>query len=335
MSFSISRSSPGVAGHEQAVRPVRSPERRRRSRREPPRISKRTRTVHLIDGHYLIFRAYHALPAMLSPRGEPIGAVYGYAQSLIKLLKDLRPTHLAVAFDHDPVRSFRTLLYPPYKAQRGEPAADLAAQFAPCMRVTDALGIAALEREGFEADDLIATAAERLHAHATIVIVSDDKDLAQLVRPGVWLRSISGDQVLDRAGVEARFGVAPALLPDFQALVGDPVDNIPGVRGVGPKTASPLLRRLGSLNKILARPERVSQLPFRGADTLAERLASEAPSIRRFLQLTRLRTDAPVRVSLRALRYRGAQAGAQRLFNRLGLARLTSRILKGTHLRAP
>jgi len=216
--------------------------------------------LYLVDGSSYIFRAYHRLPPLTNPQGVPVGAVYGYTTMLWKLAKDLNdaedPTHLAVILDHSS-HSFRNDIYDQYKANRPEPPEDLRPQFPLIRDATRAFSLPCIEMEGFEADDLIASYAEAAVREGwDVTIVSSDKDLMQLIR-----EPASGPHVdmLDtmkniRLGVEAvneKFGVTPDLVGDVLALMGDSVDNVPGVRGVGPKTATKLIQEYGNLTAAL------------------------------------------------------------------------------------
>jgi DNA polymerase-1 len=246
--------------------------------------------------------------------------VYGFAQSLIKFVTDHTPRYLAVVFDSDPIESFRTDIFPGYKSGRTEPPDDLEPQFDRCGDVAEALGMATFAVDGFEADDILAVLAHRLSgAGRMIEILTQDKDMFQLVRPGVVVRTFSGER-LDASAVRARLGVSPARVTDYQALVGDPVDSIPGVPGVGPKTARMLLEQFSSLDGLLAHLHRVPNARLR------ERLAAYADQARLSFRLAHLRDDAPLRVRLADLRYRGASARTRRLFPRLGLGRLVERV---------
>ena len=212
--------------------------------------------VHLIDGPVYVFRAYYSMPPMSAPDGTPTNAAYGFANTLIKYLADTGATHAAVAFDASGA-SFRNALEPEYKAQRGEPPDDLVPQFDLCARVARALGLPVFERENYEADDLLATLAEQLVASgARVRIVTTDKDLAQVVREDgrVVTYDLARDELRDAAGVREKFGVDPDQIPDYLGLVGDGVDNLPGVPGVGPKSASAVLRAFGRIEHIPADP---------------------------------------------------------------------------------
>jgi DNA polymerase-1 len=284
-------------------------------------------TVYLLDVHYLIFRAYHALPHMETPDGAPVGAVRGYLQTLIGLLREFSPQHIGAAADFA-LTSFRNELYPDYKKGRTEAPPDLEPQFEPCEAITRALGIPYYSVREFEADDVIATVVRRLRsAHARVWIVTRDKDLGALASRQVGLLDPSGRKRSGPEEIEARFGVPPSLISDYLSLVGDPTDRIPGVRGIGAATARVLLRHFGGIDRIpldepgwegvgLPRPDRVRAHLERGRNELA--LSRE---------LVRLRDDLPIEVDLDALRYRGAiRDDLAPLLEQLGLASLLGRV---------
>ena len=286
--------------------------------------------MHLIDAHVYVFRAYHSLPPLEAPDGTPTGAAYGFAGMLLRYLAEEAPTHLGVAFDHA-LTSFRNALEPGYKEGRTEPPAELEPQFALCEELVRALGVAAWSVPDFEADDVIATLALRLADHgARVRVVTSDKDLAQLVREDgriVW-HDFARGRTLDAAGVRERFGVAPQQIPDYLGLVGDAVDNLPGVPGVGPRTASALLARFGTIEAIPADPEQWRQLPVRGAARLAERIETHRERALRTRALATLRRDVPgLCARLDTLRWRGARrAEIESLFGRLGWEGIATRI---------
>jgi DNA polymerase-1 len=220
--------------------------------------------LYLIDGSGYIFRAYHALPPLTRKSdGLPVGAVQGFCNMLWKLLKETdagqKPTHLAVIFDKSS-KTFRNDIYAQYKAQRPEPPADLRPQFGLIKQATKAFNVAAIEQDNYEADDLIATyARQAVEAGATCRIVSSDKDLMQLVRPGVALYDTMKDREVGEAEVLEKFGVTPDKVIDVQSLAGDSVDNVPGVPGIGVKTAAQLLAEYGDLETLLARASEIKQ----------------------------------------------------------------------------
>ncbi len=220
--------------------------------------------LYLIDGSGYIFRAYHALPPLTRKSdGLPVGAVQGFCNMLWKLLKETnagqKPTHLAVIFDHSS-KSFRNDIYPQYKAHRPEPPADLRPQFGLIRQATRAFNVACVEQPNYEADDLIATyARQAVEAGATCRIVSSDKDLMQLIRPGVALYDTMKDREVGAAEVFDKFGVTPDKVVDIQSLAGDSVDNVPGVPGIGVKTAAQLITEYGDLETLLAKAPGIKQ----------------------------------------------------------------------------
>ncbi len=219
--------------------------------------------LYLIDGSGYIFRAYHALPPMTRSDGTPVNAVFGFTNMLFKLLKDVkeeeRPTHLAVIFDYSRI-TFRQDLYAQYKAQRPEAPEDLVPQFPLIRKAVEAFSVPAIEKEGFEADDIIATYVRQALARGfEVTIVSSDKDLMQLVGPHVRMMDPIKNRIIGPKQVEERFGVPPEKVADVLALMGDASDNVPGVPGIGPKTAAELIRQYGDLENLLAHVEEIRQ----------------------------------------------------------------------------
>jgi DNA polymerase-1 len=257
--------------------------------------------LYLIDGSGYIFRAFHALPPLTRKSdGLPVGAVSGFCNMLFKLLQDTkageRPTHLAVIFDTSRV-SFRNEIYPEYKAHRPPPPEDLVPQFSLIRDATRAFGVAAVELEGFEADDLIATyAAQAADAGAFVTVVSSDKDLMQLVVDGrVELQDPVKSRSIRSAEVVEKFGVPPAKVVDVQALAGDSTDNVPGVPGIGIKTAAELINTYGDLETLLARAGEIKQPKRR------ETLIENADKARVSKRLVQLDAQVPVPVPLSEL----------------------------------
>ncbi len=290
-------------------------------------------TVHLVDASPYVFRAYFSLPdSIKTPAGQPINAAYGFASFLIKLIADERPSHLAVAFDESLTTSFRNDLYPAYKAQRELPPAELEAQLGACRELAGALGAATFADPIYEADDILATLVARALAGGhRAVVVSGDKDLAQLVGERVELFDFAREERLGPAEVEARFGCRPEQVADLLALQGDPVDNIPGVPGVGKKTACALLTTFGGLDDLYARLDEVPELPLRGAAALAARLAEHRDLAFLSRRLATVVRDMPLDGALAggfdALAFRGADpALVDPLFARLGFGRIRERI---------
>lgn len=260
--------------------------------------------VVLVDGSGYIFRAYHALPPLTRKSdGLPVGAVAGFSTMIWKLLKEtnetgVRPTHLAVVLDHSSV-TFRNAIYPLYKAQRPEPPEDLRPQFALIRHAVHAFNLACIEQDGFEADDLIATyARQAVEGGADVTIVSSDKDLMQLVRPGVLMLDTMKGRTIGRDEVIEKFGVPPEQVVDVQALAGDSVDNVPGIPGIGIKTAAQLIATYGSLDNLLAAASEIKQPKRR------EALIAHAEQARLSRRLVRLDAHAPLPTPIEQLAVR-------------------------------
>jgi 5'-3' exonuclease len=277
--------------------------------------------LYLIDASIYIFRAWFSYPDTLhDPLGAPVNAVYGYTQFLCQLLERIRPGHVAAAFDLSLTSSFRNRIYPPYKANRELPPAELERQMALCREVTDALGITVYASESFEADDLIGTAAHCMRKEGfPVVLVSADKDLAQLLEAGDHLWDFARDRREDPAAVEQRLGVPPALVADLLALTGDSVDNIPGVPGVGPKTGSALLSQFGGLDALMDDLQRVPECAVRGAKRLQGCLDDYRDQLVLARKLTQIRCDAPIDCCPLSLRWDGPNANrVAELFDEFG-----------------
>ncbi|HVV65850.1 MAG TPA: DNA polymerase I [Rhizomicrobium sp.] len=260
--------------------------------------------LYLIDGSGYLFRAYHALPPLSRKSdGLPTGAVSGYCNMLWKLLEDMKgpdqPTHLAVVFDAG-AKTFRNNIYPQYKANRPEPPEDLIPQFPLVRDATRAFNVACVEEPGFEADDLIAAYARSARvAGARVTIVSSDKDLMQLVEDGVvTLLDTMKNRRIGSAEVIEKFGVPPSKVVEVQALAGDSTDNIPGVRGIGVKTAAELINQFGDLETLLKRAAEIKQPKRR------ETLIENAENARLSLRLVTLDANAPTKLGIEAFAVR-------------------------------
>lgn len=276
--------------------------------------------VHLIDGTALLFRSYFSPRLSLAaPDGTQVGGVLGMTQAIARYLTTVDARRAAVVFDAGQF-TFRNRIDPLYKANRGDPPADLIPQFDLARRAVAALGLRDLAVPDYEADDLLATLVHRL-APVDRVLISGDKDLIQLLGPGVWIADDRGETLLDAAGAAERHGVDPALWTSYQALCGDSVDNIPGVRGVGPKTAAALVGALGDLSTLYANLDAIAALPIRGAKGLGTKLAAARDDAERSLRLVTLHRDVPnpsLDVQAADLDYRGPAADADQVFDRLG-----------------
>ena len=277
--------------------------------------------VYLIDASVYIFRAYFALPESIRDRdGNPAQAIHGFTRFLADLLRRARPRYIACAFDESLTSSFRNRLYPPYKANRALPPPELERQLAACRRMTRALGIKDYASRRFEADDLIGTLAKR---HATprrpAVIVSRDKDLAQLVNANDVFWDYASDERHNQASLTAKLGVTPAQVPDLLGLAGDAVDNIPGVAGIGAKTAVALLAEFGNIDRLYANIDRVEGMAMRGARGIAARLRAGRALAFLSRELATIRCDVPLNSMLADLRWRGVDTrSVNRLFRELG-----------------
>lgn len=255
--------------------------------------------IVLVDGSSYLYRAFHALPPLMTSNGQPTGAVKGVLNMLKRLIKDYPQSPMAVVFDA-PGKTFRDDMYSDYKAHRPPMPDDLRSQIAPLHACVKALGLPLLCVEGVEADDVIGTLAHHAtQAGRDAVISTGDKDMAQLVNAHITLVNTMKDETLDEAGVEQKFGLPPALIIDFLALMGDKVDNIPGVPGVGEKTAIGLLKGMGGgLNTIYADLERVKTLTFRGAKTLSKKLEEHREQAFLSYRLATIKVDCDLPVGL-------------------------------------
>lgn len=248
--------------------------------------------LYLVDGSSYIFRAYHRLPPLTNIRGEPVGAVYGYTTMLWKLVDQLNaedgPTHMAVILDASS-QTFRNDIYDQYKANRPPPPEDLVPQFPMIRDATRAFSLPCIEEMGFEADDLIASyAKEALKTGWKVTIVSSDKDLMQLIEPGIDMLDTMKDARLGKSHVEEKFGVGPEKLGEVLALMGDTADNIPGVTGIGPKTASKLILEYGTVDAVLA------AAPEMKTSKMRENLIAQADNARMSRILVTLKDDVPL-----------------------------------------
>ena len=281
--------------------------------------------LYLVDASVFIFRAYYSVPLeFVDPDGNPVNAVHGFARFMGELLERQSPARIAVAFDESLEQSYRNEIYPAYKANRDPAPAELKRQFGLCREVVRALGVADYGSSRYEADDIIGTLATRARAaDVPVTIVSRDKDLTQLVgaRDTYW------DAVADvRYGyhdIEERFGVKPERMADFLALMGDAVDNIPGVPGVGRKTAATLLKHFDTLPGVYENLAAVPKLKFRGAAFVAQTLAEHRESAFLSRQLTGIACDMPLDAPLDDLHARPPDLAAiEAIYEQLGFGRL-------------
>lgn len=253
-------------------------------------------TLHLVDASLYVFRAWHSMPDdFRDDDGWPTNAVHGFARFLLELLERERPRHIAIAFDESLGSNFRHALYPAYKANRDPAPPELKRQFAWCKALCEALGLVTLAHADFEADDLIGSAAHAMRGQGfRSVIVSADKDLSQLLQADDEQYDFGKGQRWGHAGVKARHGVRAEQIADYLALAGDAVDNIPGVTGIGPKSAAVLLSHFGTLDALLERIDEVPFLRLRGATQMAARLREQREQTLLWRRLTTVAVDAPL-----------------------------------------
>lgn len=252
-------------------------------------------TTWLLDGSIYFFRGYFGLPdTLVDATGEPCGGVHGFARAVLAMLERHGPATGLVAFDKSLGTCFRNVIYPDYKANRAPPDDNIIYQFKRCERLCDLLGLSHAGDTRFEADDLLATAAKRVRKNC--IIYSKDKDLRQLVKVNCCLRDLLGDDLHDVQSFQADYGFEPALFPDYQALVGDSSDNVPGIAGFGPKTAARLIARYGGLEEVIAARVRWSDdkvgVPTEGK--LAENLLGGIEQALLMREVLRLSTKAPL-----------------------------------------
>jgi 5'-3' exonuclease len=268
----------------------------------------RSGVVYHVDASYFVFRAYHSMPAdMVDGAGNATHALYGFARFLSDFLEEVRPERIGVAFDLSlrGENSFRNGIYPQYKANRESAPADLERQFALCREFCRHMGIAEFASAEYEADDIIGTLAARSRAAGLRnVVVSRDKDLSQLIRDGDVFWDYSGKARYQYHEIGGRFGAAPELIADFLALTGDSVDNIPGVPGVGKKTAGELFSIFGSLDDLYANIHRVPTLKMRGAASVAAKLIAHKEAAYLARRLTGIVCDMPLPATVEDLRPR-------------------------------
>jgi 5'-3' exonuclease len=277
--------------------------------------------IFLVDASVYVFRAYHSmLPEMRDTDGNPTHAVFGFARFLGDLIERVRPAYMAVAFDARRSDSYRSRIYPAYKANRERAPFDLAQQFERCRELCRHLGLAAFVHPEYEADDIIGTLAGVMRgAGVRSAFITRDKDLAQLMHDGDLMWDFGARLQFGYHDIERHFGVAPERFADYLALAGDESDNIPGVPGIGHRTAASLMKAFASLDELYGDLARVARLKVRGAGTLGARLSEHRESVYLARRLTRISCDLELGVAAEGLR-RGVPdlPGLSRLYDRLG-----------------
>ncbi|QQG44898.1 MAG: DNA polymerase I [Candidatus Sungiibacteriota bacterium] len=283
----------------------------------------------LVDAHAVIHRAYHALPPLTTSSGEPTNAVYGFTTIFLRILRELKPDYIAAAFDL-PGPTFRHIAYERYKAQRPETPAELSSQFAKVREVLEAFGVPVFEKEGYEADDVIGTIARKFEKDrkVEIIIVTGDMDTLQLVRTRVRVyamkKGITETVTYDEKAVEERYGFKPEQVVDFKGLKGDPSDNIPGVKGIGEKTATELIKEFGSIDGVYKALKKGTK---KISPAIAEKLRQGKEDARFSLDLATINTKVPVKFGLEAMKYREKKDGkVSAVFQKLGFYSLLKRL---------
>jgi len=255
----------------------------------------------LIDGNAILHRAYHALPPLTAPDGSVVNAVYGFTSMLFKLFSDLKPTHIAVAFDR-PTPTFRKQLFAGYQAKRPEMDEELSTQIAKVHDVITSFGIPMYEVDGYEADDVIGTLAKQAVNKTQVIIVTGDRDLLQLVEGDRILtympvKGLSEAKIYGEKEAKERLGVDPKQIPDYKALAGDASDNYPGVAGIGPKTASQLLEIFGSVEKLYQAIQKKDARLKEFSPAVIEKLSFGAEDAVLSKDLATIRTDVPIHLN--------------------------------------
>ncbi len=280
----------------------------------------------LIDGSSYLYRAFYALPPLTSPKGQPTGAIYGFIRMLSKLMNELNPEYVAVMFDM-PGKTFRHEEYKEYKATRKETPDELKLQINPLKEIIRLWGINIIEIPGYEADDIIATLAQKGKKEGfEVIIVTPDKDMMQLVSEDIYVLNPVNEELYDREKVKEKYGVYPEQFVDYLSMIGDTVDNIIGVKGVGPKTAEKLLNEFGSIENIIKNLDKLKPKLKEAFEEALDRLEQN-----RFL--VKLKTDIDLNIEIEDLRKDKADLVAlKEKFKELGFKSLLKEIGKASKI---
>jgi DNA polymerase-1 len=274
------------------------------------------KTAYIIDSMHYIFRAYYGLPLFHSPKGIPDNAVYGYFQTLRKIIREKKPEYFIACFDSGP-KSFRNKIYPEYKANRGEPPEDLIPQFSYAFKITQALGIASFRKKHYEADDLIAVLSKFLISkNIPVVIITRDKDLLQLVKKGVSVWDISQNKMYEEKDVIEKWGVFPHQICDFIGLTGDAIDNIPGVPGIGSVTAAKLLKEFATLENIYRHVK--ARAHESGSKRWVRLIHENYETALLSRQMATLHDRIPLRIDIKLFEQRPREKALQKILMELG-----------------
>jgi DNA polymerase-1 len=268
-------------------------------------MSERRPRLFLVDGSAYIFRAFFAIPPLVNSSGLPTNAIFGFTNILLKFLKQYKPEYITVALDAGR-ETFRNQLFAGYKCNRPRAPTDLIPQLPYFRKILDGLNVSMLELADYEADDIIATLCERLvHNGCDLVVVSSDKDLMQLVSNGIKLLDSAKDRWIGITEIREKFGVEPEKVVEVIGLMGDAVDNIPGVKGIGEKTAIALIQQFHSLENIYDHLDEIESIQLRGAARMRELLKKDKEMAFMSRALATVRRDVPIDVDLEQLRYTG------------------------------
>jgi len=293
-------------------------------------MSEPTPRLFLIDGSSYIFRAFYAIPALSNSTGLPTNAIFGFTNILLKFLKQYQPEYVAVALDAGR-ETFRNEMFAAYKGNRPEAPALLIPQFPYFRKVLDALNLPLLELPGYEADDIIATLCDRLaDKGCELVVVSSDKDLMQLVTNGVKLLDSAKDRWIGKDEVREKFGVSPEQVIEVMGLMGDAVDNIPGVKGIGEKTAGALIQQFQSLENLYDHLDEIEQMKLRGAARVRKILEEGKDAAFLSRALATVKRDVPLETGIEELKLTGFNLEKTRaLFTELEFTNLIKLIENG------
>jgi DNA polymerase-1 len=277
----------------------------------------------LIDGNAILHRAFHAMPPLTTKGGEPINAVYGLISMFLRVVQDLKPDSIAVAFD-EKEPTFRQKEFKSYQAQRPPLADELSSQFGKAREFFEAAGVPVYSKPGYEADDVIGTIADK--AKEDVVVVTGDRDMLQLINSKVKLYmpvvGLSNAKLYDAEAAKERMGVPPSEIPDYKALVGDPSDNYPGVAGIGPVTAEKLLEKYGSIDKIYAHLQDIDP-------KVRQKLEVNKDNAKLFLRLATIVKDVPINADFEEMeKWKVDGPKVISLFEKFGFKTLTERIKK-------
>lgn len=284
----------------------------------------------LVDVSVFVFKAWFTIdPGMTDPAGRPVNAVYGFGRFLTEVLTRLEPGRIALAFDESLTTSFRNEIFPAYKANREPAPPELEAQFRMCRRLGEAAGLACFASDRYEADDIIATLARReQEAGRRVRVLTRDKDLSQVLRPGDELWDFPSGRRVDYPGAMEAYGAVPERMADFLALVGDSVDNIPGVPGIGAKTARALMAHFDGLEALYEGLDRIGALNLRRAGMVTERLVEHREAAFLARKLVRLADAMPILAATDLARRKADAAALEALGRELGFSRAwTSRAM--------